>query len=66
VEGRFDELPIHQTCYKFNYNTSQAENDVIINYFHSLQDNDPALIQVDIMDMTPSIFCVPTQLSPNT
>jgi hypothetical protein len=55
IKGRFDELPIHQTCYKFNDTT--AAND-IINYFHSIQDNDPALLQVDIMGMTPlHILC---------
>jgi hypothetical protein len=49
--GCFDALPIHQTCYKLNV-TSHA-NDSIINYIHSLQDNDPDLLQVDIMGMTP-------------
>ena len=45
MKGRFDALPIHQTCYKFNDTTSQADNDTIINYFQqSLQDNDPATI----------------------
>jgi hypothetical protein len=58
MRGRFDELPIHQTCYNLNNNTSQADNDSIINYFQSLQDNDPALLQVDIMGMTPlHILC---------
>ena len=57
IKGRFDALPIHQTCYKLNNNTSQANNDMI-NYFYSLQDNDPALLQVDIMGMTPlHILC---------
>ena len=52
IKGRFDALPIHQTCYKLNDTT--AKNDIIINdYFHSLQDNDPALLQVDIIGMTP-------------
>ena len=55
IKDRFDALPIHQTCYKLNNNT--AAND-IINYFHSIQDNDPALLQVDIMGMTPlQILC---------
>ena len=45
MKGRFNALPIHQTCYKFNDTTSQADNDTIINYFQqSLQDNDPATI----------------------
>ena len=55
IKGRFDELPIHQTCYKFNDTTA---TNAIINYFQSLQDNDPALLQVDIMGMTPlHILC---------
>ena len=55
MKGRFDALPIHQTCYKLNNTTSSVD---IINYFHSLQDNDPALLQVDIMGMTPlHILC---------
>ena len=59
MKGRFDALPIHHTCYNFNKNTSQADNNTIINYFHSLQDNDPSLPpQVDIMGMTPlHILC---------
>jgi hypothetical protein len=55
MKGRFDELPIHQTCYNFNNTTSSVD---IINYFYSLQDNDPALLQADIMGMTPlHILC---------
>jgi hypothetical protein len=55
IKGRFDALPIHQACYKPN--DTIATNDMI-NYFHSLQDNDPALLQVDIMGMTPlHILC---------
>ena len=55
MKGRFDALPIHQTCYKPN--DTIATNDMI-NYFHSLQDNEPALLQVDIMGMTPlHILC---------
>jgi hypothetical protein len=50
MKGRFDTLSIHQTCYKLNNNTSSVD---IINSFHSLRDNDPALLQVDIMGMTP-------------
>ena len=54
MKGRFDALPIHQTCY-YNKNTSSVD---IINSFQSLQDNDPALLQVDIMGMTPlHILC---------
>jgi hypothetical protein len=58
MKGRFDELPIHQSCYNLNNNTSSA-NDIIINdYFHAQQDNDPALLQVDIIGMTPlHILC---------
>jgi hypothetical protein len=57
MKGRFDELPIHQTCYNFNNNANHA-NYNIINYFYSLQDNDPALLQLDIMGMTPlHILC---------
>jgi hypothetical protein len=57
IQGRFDALPIHQTCYNFNNDTTNA-NDAIINYFHSLQDNDQDLLQVDIMGMTPlHILC---------
>jgi hypothetical protein len=55
MKGRFNALPIHQSCYKLNNNT--VAND-IINYFHSLQENDPALLQVDVMGMTPlHILC---------
>jgi hypothetical protein len=55
MKGRFDTLPIHQICYKLNDNTSSVD---IINYIHSLQDNDPDLLQVDIMGMTPlHILC---------
>ena len=55
IKGRFDELSIHQTCYNFKDTT--AINS-IIDYFHSLQDNDPDLLQVDIMGMTPlHILC---------
>ena len=55
MKGRFDTLPIHQTCYKLNDTTT---TNAIINYIHSLQDNDPALLQVDIMGMTPlHILC---------
>jgi hypothetical protein len=55
MKGRFNALPIHQSCYKLNDTT--AAND-IINYFHSIQDNDPALLQVDVMGMTPlHILC---------
>ena len=55
LKGRFDALPIHQACYKFNDTTA---TNAIINYFHSLQDNDPASLQVDIMGMTPlHILC---------
>jgi hypothetical protein len=59
MKGRFDALPIHQTCYNFNNNTNHAnDDDSIVNYFLSLQDNDPALLQVDIMGMTPlHILC---------
>jgi hypothetical protein len=58
MKGRFDALPIHQTCYNFNNDTTHADNNSIINYFHSLQDNDTALLQVDIMGMTPlHILC---------
>jgi hypothetical protein len=50
-------VPIHQSCYKLKDTTSQA-NARIVNYFQSLQDNDPALLQVDIMGMTPlHILC---------
>ena len=56
MKGRFDTLAIHQTCYKLNNTT--ATNDIINNYLQSLQDNDPALLQVDIMGMTPlHILC---------
>jgi hypothetical protein len=55
MKGRFDALPIHQSCYKVNNNTSSVD---IINYFHSIQDNGPALLQVDVMGMTPlHILC---------
>jgi hypothetical protein len=55
IKGRFDALPIHQACYKFNNTNSSVD---IINYFHSLQDNALALLQVDIMGMTPlHILC---------
>jgi hypothetical protein len=55
MKGRFNALPIHQACYKLNDTT--VAND-IKNYFHSIQDNDPALLQVDIMGMTPlHILC---------
>ena len=55
LKGRFDALPIHQSCYKLNNTTSSVD---IINYIHSLQDNDPDLLQVDIMGMTPlHILC---------
>ena len=58
MNSRFDELPIHQTCYKLNNNTNHTNDDIIIIYFYSLQDNDPALLQVDIMGMTPlHILC---------
>jgi hypothetical protein len=58
MKGHFDTLPIHQTCYNFNNDTTHADNDSIINYIYSLQDNDPALLQVDIMGMTPlHILC---------
>ena len=58
MKGRFDALPIHQACYKLNNDTTHADNDSIINTFHSLQDNDPALLQVDMMGMTPlHILC---------
>ena len=50
LKGRLDELPIHQTCYKVNKDTSSVD---IINSLQSLQRNDPALLQVDIMGMTP-------------
>jgi hypothetical protein len=50
MKGRFDALPIHQICYKLITDTSSVD---IINYFHSLQDNDPTLLQVDIMGMAP-------------
>jgi hypothetical protein len=30
MKGRFDALPIHQSYYKLNYNTSQADNDSIM------------------------------------
>jgi hypothetical protein len=57
MKGRFDALPIHQACYNFNNNANHA-NYNIINYFYSLQDNDPTLLQVDIMGMTPlHILC---------
>jgi hypothetical protein len=55
MKGRFNALPIHQSCYKLNNNTSSVD---IINYFQSRQDNDPTLLQVDIMGMTPlHILC---------
>ena len=55
MKGRFDALPIHQACYNFNNSTSSVE---IINTFHSLQHNDLALLQVDVMGMTPlHILC---------
>jgi hypothetical protein len=55
MKDRFDELPIHQICYKFNNNTSSVD---IINTFQSLQHNDPDLLQVDIMGMIPlHILC---------
>ena len=55
MKGRYDALPIHQTCYNYNKNTSSVD---IINSYQSLQDNDPALLQVDIMGMTPlHILC---------
>ena len=55
IKCRFDALPIHQTCYKFNATTVR---NAIINCFHSLHDNDPALLQVDVMSMTPlHILC---------
>ena len=58
MNGRFDELPIHLICYNFSNNVSQADNDRIINYFYSLQDNDPDLLQLDIIGMTPlHILC---------
>jgi hypothetical protein len=41
MKGHFDELPIHQTCYKFNDTTAI---NAIINHFHSLQDNDPEVL----------------------
>ena len=50
MKGRFDELPIHQACYKLNKDTSSVD---IINSLQSLQHNDPALLQVDIMGMIP-------------
>ena len=58
MNGRFDELPIHHACYKLN-DTIHANDDIIINYFYSAQqDNDPALLQLDIMGMTPlHILC---------
>jgi hypothetical protein len=55
LKGRFDELPIHQTCCKLNNNTRSIG---IINFFQSLQHNDPDLLQIDIMGMTPlHILC---------
>ena len=55
MEGRFDALPIHQACYKLNGTTA---TNVVINYLRHIQDNDPALLQVDIMGMTPlHILC---------
>ena len=42
MKGRVDALPIHQSCYKLN-NNANHDNYNIINYFHSLQDNDPSL-----------------------
>ena len=59
MKGRFDALAIHHTCYNFNKNTNHANgDDSIVNYFQSLQHNDPALLQVDIMGMTPlHILC---------
>ena len=58
MKGRFNALSIHQACYNFNNDTTHADNDSIINYFQSLQDNEPALLQVDIMGMTPlHILC---------
>jgi hypothetical protein len=58
MKGRFDALPIHQTCYKLNNNTISANDDIINDYFNSLQDNDPDLLQVDVMGMTPlHILC---------
>ena len=55
MKCHFNALPIHQTCYKLN--DTNAAND-IMNYFHSIQDNDPDLLQVDIMCMTPlHILC---------
>jgi hypothetical protein len=52
MKGRFDALSVHQMCYKLNKDTNSADAG-IINYFQSLQDNGPALLQVDIMGMTP-------------
>jgi hypothetical protein len=54
IKGRFDKLPIHQSSYSSNV-TNRAEND-IVNDFHSLQNNDPALQQIDIMGMTPALL----------
>jgi hypothetical protein len=57
---------IHQTCYKLNNDSSQVENDIIVNYFHSLQDNDPALLQVDGMGMAPlHILCTNPAVTKN-
>ena len=53
MKGRFNALSIHQACYNFNNDTTHADNDSIINYIYSLQDNGPALLQVDIICMTP-------------
>ena len=56
MNGCFHELPIHQACYKLNKDTSSV--DIINSYFHSIQDNDPTLLEVDVMGMTPlHILC---------
>ena len=66
MNGRFDALQNDQACFNFNNDTTHAENDSIVNYFHSLQDNDPALLQVDIMGMTPLyILCVNPAVAKN-
>jgi hypothetical protein len=57
IKGQFDTLPIHQTFYKLK-GASHDNDDIANDYFHSLQENDPALLQVDIMGMAPlHILC---------
>jgi hypothetical protein len=55
ITGRFDALPIHQSCSKLNTPTNNSDTSIINDYFRSLQeDNVSASLQVDIiMGMTP-------------